>query len=185
MEPTSSPASQAQQTQSSSLELNSQIPKNQRKTHTGLMILVGVMLLGVTLFIGLFMNFNWFKESKPVVSMSEMKRQEKSIALPTDAILIQSCATNKGALYVKSKDIPTGPVYMVNNGNVIGIEFMLDKDDFLKGESYKYLDGKEIKINHVNIGLLSQGHGGFVQPHYHVDLYVVDKKIEESIKCNV
>lgn len=107
----------------------------------------------------------------------------KEITLPADAVQVQACANNKGTLYTKPADIPLGPVYMVRNGKVIGIEFMLNKDEFLGGQSYKFLSVLGMKIDHFNLGLLSQGHEGNPVPHYHLDLYNVGKDVEQAIKC--
>ncbi len=109
--------------------------------------------------------------------------KSNKIVLPSNAVLIQKCANNKGALYVEPQNIPVGPVYMVSNGEVIGIEFMLGKDEFLQGKSYKDLQGLGMEIDHVNIGLLSEGHEGYALPHYHVDIYTVSKEVEIVITC--
>lgn len=135
--------------------------------------------------LGLGVGFFLYKFSNPQVTTFERPTPDTNmpITLPSDAVQIQSCSNNKGALYVKPTDIPVGPVYMVNNSRVIGVEFMLSKDEFINGKSFKYLSGLGAKVDHVNIGLLSEGHEGYTIPHYHVDLYLVPKEVEESIKC--
>lgn len=126
--------------------------------------------------------FNTLPGNKPLPP-AQVKAQSDEIVLPADAVEIQACSDHRGALYVKPADIPTGPVYMVSAGKVIGIEYMLGKDDFLGGKSYKDLAGEGLKVDHVNVGLLSQGHEGYPVPHYHVDMYTVSKDVEEAIVC--
>lgn len=119
-------------------------------------------------------------DKKAKVSSTET---ETEIKLPPDATLLQSCADRKGALYARPADIPTGPIYMVQSGKVIGIEFMLDQADFLANKSFTGLAAAGVKVHHANIGLVSKGHEGFPKPHYHVDLYTVDPATEQAITC--
>ncbi len=147
-----------------------------------------IYLLSIfTLILGIALGYVLFKTLPGIktvnTSLPESTKEVKEITLPTDAVKIQLCSDHRGSLYIKPQDIPVGPVYMVNEGKVIGIEYMLEKDQVLDGQSYKGLTGLGIKIDHVNIGLLSQGHEGFTAPHYHVDLYSVSKDVEQAIVC--
>lgn len=143
-------------------------------------------IAAVTLIIGLLGGYVLVQsfagkpqgEQKP-----EAQENNTTLVLPDDASLIQSCSDRRGSLYVKAADIPVGPIYMVNNGKVIGLEYMLSKDEFLQGKSYKDLKALGLKVDHVNIGLLSQGHEGYTNSHYHVDMYTVGRSVEEAIKC--
>lgn len=141
-------------------------------------LFLGLLILGVLVGVALSSLLLGKGGSTP-----EVKTQQGEVILPTEAVRIQSCSDHRGTLYVKPNDIPVGPVYMVNNSKVIGIEFMLAKDEFLNGKSYKDLYASGIKVDHVNIGLLSQGHEGYPIPHYHVDIYTVPKETEEAIVC--
>lgn len=105
------------------------------------------------------------------------------MTLPSDAVQIQACSDHRGTLYIRPQDIPVGPVYMVHNGAVIGIEYMLSRDEFLDGKSFKYLSAASAQVDHVNIGLVSEGHEGYTVPHFHVDMYTVPKSVEDAIVC--
>lgn len=106
------------------------------------------------------------------------------LTVPKDATVISQCSAGKGALYALPKDIPTGPVYLVNKNKVIGIEFMVGKDDLLvAGKNFLDLSLFKQKYDHVNIGLLSQGHAGFPTPHYHVDVFMVPDAQAKAITC--
>lgn len=160
-----------------SLSPNSPSPQSSLKP--GIYIIIIVMLV---VGIALGYLFSVYFPGKSIVPVSTQK-STTDVVFPTDVVQIQACANNKGTLYIKPADIPVGPVYMVHEGRVIGIEFMLARDEFLSEKSFKYLVGAGLKVDHVNIGLLSQGHEGYTVPHYHVDLYTVTKEVESTIKC--
>lgn len=109
---------------------------------------------------------------------------EAPLSIPPDATIISQCAIGRGTQYAKPKDLPFGPVYNSYQGKVIGIEFMVGKDD-LTAQNKSFLDLPLInqKYDHVNIGLLSQGHSGFASPHYHVDIMMVPKSLTDQITC--
>ncbi len=143
-------------------------------------------LITLILFIvGIALGFSLFKlmpaESKKIAPQKEATAD--TLTLPSDAVQIQECASHKGTLYIRPTDIPVGPVYMVHKGKVIGLEFMLGKDEFLQGKNYENLQGLGMKVDHVSIGLLSQGHEGYTAPHYHVDFYNVSREIKDAITC--
>jgi hypothetical protein len=141
-----------------------------------------VLLLGL-LIGGLITYFLLPAKMNRLDSLPKVNVQNNRISLPTNAIQIQKCADYKGTLFVEPENIPVGPVYMVKNGEVIGIEYMLSKEEFLNGKSYKFLKGLGLKVDHVNIGLLSKGHEGYTAPHYHVDIYTVPQDFEQQILC--
>lgn len=162
----------------------SQMPPNNSSSSSTTSYLIALLTLLIGAFLGYFLSHILVAKQELIAKKPEpISQAQQSITLPADAIQVQACSDKKGALYVRPADIPVGPVYLVHNQKVIGIEYMLGKDEFLEGKSYKYLHGAGVKVNYVNVGLVSQGHEGYVQPHYHVDLFVVNKEIPESIKC--
>jgi hypothetical protein len=110
-------------------------------------------------------------------------KSQKDFKLPLDAVEIQQCATEKGALYARPQNVPGGPVFMVHNGKVVGIEYMVEKNEFLKGEGMKYLSAKDATVDHVNVGILEEGHAGFPGQHFHVDLYTISRQMADAITC--
>ncbi len=111
-------------------------------------------------------------------------KNETGLTLPTDATIISQCAVGRGTQYALPKDIPLGPVYNVYQGKVIGIEFMAGKDALLtQNQSFLDLPLRAQKYDHVNIGILSQGHAGFPSPHYHVDVMMISKAETDKITC--
>lgn len=138
-------------------------------------------ILGIAGGILLFVTYPRLTPSpneKPVIS-----KKESVLSLPKDAIKIEECADNKGALFVRPQDIPQGPIYMVYKNKVIGLEYEIDQEKFIKGKIYKDLPALNIKVNHLSAGFVQNGHEGFSQPHSHIELYLVDAKTEQSIKC--
>ena len=153
------------------------------RPHSGLQYLLafGTLILGVAL--GYILNMLLPTVNLKSVPQNQQPAKSVEIELPNDAVRIQSCSENRGALFVKPADIPVGPIYMVSDGKVIGLEFMLAQDEFLAGKNFSNLLGHNIKVDHVNTGLLLHGHAGYTKPHYHIDLYTVPQSVEEKITC--
>lgn len=106
------------------------------------------------------------------------------ITVPRGATVIAECAKGRGKQYVLPKDIPTGPVYNVYQGKVIGLEYMVGKNDLLNlSKSFNNLPMLNGVYDHINIGLLSTGHAGFPEPHYHVDVFLVPNSVAAGITC--
>ncbi|GEM_PF-3158955 len=109
--------------------------------------------------------------------------RNNEITIPADAQKIEECSTNQGALYIRPRDLPQGPVYMVHNSKVVGLEYMIPRDKLAADNKFYFLQGKNIKVDHVNIGPLPHGHAGFTTPHYHIDLFTIDKRTQMNITC--
>lgn len=123
--------------------------------------------------------------SKANASIAALSK-EKEISIPQGATVIAQCSKGRGTQYALPKDIPLGPVYNVYEGKVIGIEYMVGKDDLLgASKNFLNLPLADAKFDHVNIGLLSQGHAGFPAPHYHVDIMTVPSSVTDKITCPV
>lgn len=162
-----------------------EIPEANSSKQYFLNYFVALIALAIGLVLGYFLYSSLNGGNSVVVNtpLGFANTTSSLITLPPDAVVLQSCSDHKGKLYAKPADIPVGPVYMVYNGKVIGLEYMLAKEDFLNGKSFEFLEGLDMKVDHVNVGLLSQGHEGYPVPHYHVDLYNVSKAEEKAIKC--
>ena len=108
--------------------------------------------------------------------------------VPQGASVIAQCAKGRGTQYVLPKDITphpyVGPVYNVYQGKVIGLEFMIGKDDLEKNNlDFLNLALSGVKYDHINVGLLSKGHAGYTIPHYHVDVMMVPTSVTDQITC--
>src|SRR5690348_14413751 len=88
----------------------------------GLILPLAILFLIIGLGVGYFISRVLPSTSTTAPSAPEVNQATGDVALPADAVRIQGCSDHRGSLYVKPSDIPVGPVYMVNNGKVIGIE---------------------------------------------------------------
>lgn len=163
--------------------ISSSVTIPEQSSGRGVLLYVFVLVALLIGVVGGYFLFKNLPSSNP--SPSPVAVSNGEIVLPADAVSIQKCSDHRGELFAKPSDIPLGPVYMVNQGKVIGIEYMLEKQKFLDGNTQSFLNlpALGIKADHVNIGLLSQGHEGFPQPHYHVDIYAVPASVERAIVC--
>lgn len=106
-----------------------------------------------------------------------------TLEVPQGATIISQCAIGRGTQYVLPSDIPHGPVYNVYKGKVIGLEYMIGKDDLANNKSYLGLPLYGRAYDHIDVGLLSEGHAGYPEPHYHVDVYTISRAASAAITC--
>lgn len=117
--------------------------------------------------------------------VNEEETTEQELTLPAGATVIAECAKGRGTQYALPKDIPLGPVYNVHEGEIIGIEYMIGKDELLvESRNFLNLPLNDMKYDHINVGLLSEGHAGFPSPHYHVDVMMVPTSVTDQITCS-
>lgn len=106
------------------------------------------------------------------------------LKVPAGATIVSQCEPGEGTQYIMPKDIPNGPVYNVWQNKVIGLEYMVGRDELVTdGKSYTNLPMMGVKYDHLNIGFVSHGHAGFPSPHYHIQLYTVPASQEAQITC--
>lgn len=158
-------------------------PKQHGKNRVLLIVALLILVAGVS--VGSYLlGSNKNNASKNATNTNKVEVVEKELTVPQGATVIAQCAKGRGTQYALPKDIPLGPVYNVYEGKVIGIEFMVGKDDLVgAAKNYLNLPLSGAKYDHVNIGLLSQGHAGFTSPHYHVDIMMVPKTTTDKITC--
>jgi hypothetical protein len=132
---------------------------------------------------GGFVAAAMLKKEAPKASQQAPVAVVKELKVPADATVINECAKGRGKQYVLPKDIPQGPVYNVYNGKVIGIEFMLSQKDVLANKDYLNLLLEGVTYDHLNVGLLSKGHSGYPEPHYHVDVFTISHDEASKITC--
>ncbi len=158
------------------------------KSRTKLVLIILAVLLVFIVILGIagYIASNNILRAVNNNSTSLKVEQEKSkLTLPEGATVIAQCAKGRGTQYALPKDIPLGPVYNVHEGEVIGIEFMIGKDELLlESKNFLNLPLNNVKYNHINVGLLSEGHAGFTSPHYHVDVMMVPTSVTEQITCS-
>lgn len=105
------------------------------------------------------------------------------LEVPEQAEVIIECSEGRGKQYVLPENIPFGPVYNVWEGEITSVEYMLGKEEFLGNKDYINVDLMNANYDHMNIGLLSQGHAGYPEPHYHIDLFTISHEESQQITC--
>lgn len=103
--------------------------------------------------------------------------------LPDNAQKLSDVVPGMGEHWANPENLPIGPLYLVHDGEVIGIEYMFTTDlmDEItmatpEGEMvFKQLPGLRIDmyVNHMEIEFLPQGHEGFEEAHFDVHLYFI------------
>jgi len=132
-------------------------------------------LLGVALFAGCV--------SQP---------QEAALALPNETIKLSPVVPAMGEHWAVPTDLPFGPIYLVYNEKVIGIEYMMHEDE-LKANPITLPSGEVIgipvtmstmgqSIDHVELTYMPKGHEGDEAPHYDVHMYLISKEEQSKIK---
>lgn len=127
----------------------------------------------------------WFGYSRgqAVQAKTNLSQQPAPLQVPKGATIISQCSKGRGEQYVLPANIPHGPVFNVFNGKVIGIEYMISPTDLASDMTFFNLPTYGQKFDHLDVGLLSQGHTGYPVPHYHVDMYTVSRAFSQSITC--
>lgn len=148
-------------------------------------VLVGVLCLALGAGGGYVLAASLHKKDSAGINpkVATPNVENKELVVPEGATVISECAKGRGKQYVLPKDIPQGPVYNVYNGKVTSIEYMLGQEDVLRNKDYLNLPLENVRYDHINIGLLSKGHSGFPEPHYHVDVFTITHEEALKITC--
>lgn len=162
---------------------------NNKKTKKGILTLGvviallagfgGGVLAAETTGLILFEN----EQSEPTETTNQEEQSGTVLEVPENAQVINECAEGRGKQFVKPENIPFGPVYGVWEDEITSVEYMLGKEDFLGGTDYIDVDLMGAEYDHMNIGLLSEGHAGYPEPHYHVDVFTISHEESEQITC--
>lgn len=155
--------------------------KRQAKKMVWIVVFVAIVIVSFISgrYLGTRSNSEQAKEAEQHVAMHPVKE----LSVPPEATVISECSRFRGKQFVLPEDIPTGPVYNVYEGEVIGLEFMLGKEELDSGEDFVDLAMGGVEYDHMDVGLLSEGHAGYPEPHYHIDIYTISKSEAEKITC--
>lgn len=133
-------------------------------------------------------------------------QENKSLTLPSDAVKISECIPTEGEHYIQPDKVPHGPIYLVNQGRVVGLEYMFLSEE-VPGEKEAKMSGADamnmiqknnlsladlvmvhdfefdvMKANVVSFGMnWSSPHVGYDKPHFDIHMFLVDKKEMKSI----
>ena len=108
--------------------------------------------------------------------------------LPQGTVQLTPSIPGMGEHWANLEDMPLGPIYLVYQGEVIGIEYMYS-EDMLSEVSIPTPEGVEIfnelanlgvdhQVDHFDVGYMSHGHEGFDVPHWDIHLYFISRALQ-------
>ena len=112
------------------------------------------------------------------------------ITLPGTAIKLSECIPDMGAHYANPAEMPFGPIYLVDKGKVVGIEFAINKNELEK--NILSIAGEEVgkpvvmptlgvKYDHIELSYMPKGHEGDEEAHYDVHMYLTSAKEQHQL----
>ncbi len=117
----------------------------------------------------------------------------KSVTLPKEAVELSELVPGMGEHWGNPAQLPLGPIYLVHDGEVIGLEYMWT-EDMMQEVSIPTPEGPEVFnalvpllvgviVDHVEIAFMPHGHEGFEVPHWDMHLYFIsaEERQEELV----
>ncbi len=104
--------------------------------------------------------------------------------LPKGIVQLSPLVLAMGEHWGNPADMPLGPIYCVQEGRVVCLEFMIAQEDLAAGKSWPALTGMEglPPVNHTDIHFQPQGHEGYEVPHYDIHLYFLNPEEIAAIR---
>jgi hypothetical protein len=99
--------------------------------------------------------------------------------LPEGTVKISEVIPTMGEHWANPENLPLGPIYMVHDGQILGMEYMFTRDMMsevaLPEGTILQMPNLSIqeKADHFDVEWLPQGHEGFEVPHWDVHVYFV------------
>ncbi|MFQ6066607.1 MAG: cupredoxin domain-containing protein [bacterium] len=113
------------------------------------------------------------------------------IKLPQGVQKLSPLVSGMGEHWANPENLPVGPIYLVHEGEVIGVEYMFTADlmeevtlSTPEGEErFKELSGLPVgaQVDHMDIEFMPRGHEGFEVPHFDVHLYFLSTEERRKI----
>ena len=114
-----------------------------------------------------------------------------TLELPDQAQKLSDVVPAMGEHWADPADLPLGPIYLVYEGEVIGIEYMWS-DDMLQEVEIPTPEGPEhlnalvplpvgVVVDHVDYAFMPHGHEGFEVPHHDLHMYFISKEEKAAI----
>jgi hypothetical protein len=147
--------------------------------------LIAIVLLIVILFAGATTTAFYIGKHKRIV-VTVVPSQP--INLPPSAIVAAACVPGRGKQYIIPKDIPQGPIYDVENGKVIAIEYLIDLQQLeISSNSDAFSSTlltlvKNYQVDHLEILPVAQ-QTETTDDLVHIIMFVVSKSVANSITC--
>lgn len=123
-----------------------------------------------------------------VASVVQAEPQPIAWKPPPGVVKLSECVPYMGEHWARQEDWPLGPIYTVDHGRLIAIEYMPSREALTNGQSWDHLtfryQDRPLAIDHANIDLMPHGHEGYEVPHYDMHFYVVTREVERAITCH-
>lgn len=111
--------------------------------------------------------------------------------LPQGTVQLTPAIPGMGEHWANLEDIPLDPIYLVYQGEVIGIEYMYSQDMLSEisiptpegAETFLELAnlGVEYQVDHFDVGFTDHGHEGFEAAHWDIRVYYISHAEHMSI----
>ncbi len=115
----------------------------------------------------------------------------KSVTLPEEAVELSELVPGMGEHWANPVQLPLGPIYLVHDEEVIGIEYMWT-EDMMQEVSIPTPEGPEefnalvplpvgVIVDHVEVAFMTHGHEGFEVPHWDIHLYFISPEERQEL----
>lgn len=164
--------------------LSKTAPGPPAKVHVGPLPYI---LVGLAVFVALLFCLVGYESFSAGAARGRAVRSTETAAaaaivplqVPQGARLISACTAQRGAQYELPQDAANGPVFNVYKGKVIGLEYIISKQDLNSNQSFVGLPLYNKRYDHLNIGATP----GSPVTQYDIDLYNISSAALAAITC--
>lgn len=111
--------------------------------------------------------------------------------LPEGVQQLSDLIPTMGEHWANPAELPLGPIYLVHDGEVIGMEYMWS-EDMLQSVSLDTPEGLfeffalqplniSGTVDHIEVALMPDGHEGFEVPHWDMHLYFISAEEQAAL----
>jgi hypothetical protein len=148
-----------------------------------LFVLIALVLLGSVGYAGYYYGGKKAMEDHEKTEANHDTATMATLSVPKDATVTAECVAQRGKQYIVPKNIPDGPIYDVNNGKVVAVEYLVNVDEVSKmPEKFANLTAGSVTIDHITV-MPMDAHAGVGEKHVHVIAYTIPAAEAASITC--
>ena len=145
--------------------------------------LFGALLIGAVA--GVLIAGTNSTDEIPVVAQ---EAAPEPLTVPEDAVKLTECIPFMGEHWARPEDLPSGPIYVVHEEEIVALEYMIFEDR-LEGEASRIMAGPDhesaipvtmpsfgVDYDHMDLGYQPHGHEGMWSPHYDIHFYLISEE---------
>jgi lysophospholipase L1-like esterase len=106
--------------------------------------------------------------------------------LPAGVERLNPNADGMVELWAKSGDLPLGPIFGVEHGKLVFLEYRVGQDFFINGNSLDDLDAfrgiPSPAVDHIRFNFLEEGQPGLESPHYDIHIFFIPSAERDQLK---